>query len=159
MVTGAPELRALAARLKAAGDDGKGLKKSLYKAMDEAVQPLAREIADVGHLDAYLPNRYAAVLAADLGVRISKTLFAGNPRIEVAAKARQHRRKLAYLDAGAINHPVYARGPRRSWTWSNYQTSGMRAGFFSDAVSRESPQIREKVLAALTETARQVTRG
>lgn len=156
-VTGADELRALAARLKAAGDDGKGLKKALYASMNEAVQPVAQEVGALDHLMAYLPNRYAEVLAADLSVRISKTLYASNPRIEVTAKARQHRRKLAYLNTGFINHPDYPRGPRSTWHWTNGQTGGMHPGFFSDVVDRNAPEIRDKVLAALTETARQVT--
>jgi hypothetical protein len=150
------ELRALQVRLKAAGDEGKGLKRRLYKKMDESVQPLARKVADVEHLKPYMPDRYAAVLAADLTARISKR-FSGNPQVEVRAKARQHKRKVVPLDAGRINHPIYAQGERKYWRWSNAQTGGMRPGFFSDAVKDASPQIRDKVLEAMTETAREIT--
>src|SRR5215468_2074928 len=154
--TGAMELRALSLRLKAAGTEGQRLRRRMYRNMDAAVKPLARKISDVEHLKPYMPDRYADTLAADLRARVSKR-FSANPRIEVLAKARQHRRKLVLLDAGMINHPVYARGPRRGWTWANRQTAGMRPGFFSDAVKDAMPQIRDKILEAMTETAREIT--
>jgi hypothetical protein len=156
VMTGAMELRALSVRLKAAGLEGQGLRRKLYKQMNDSVKPLAEKVADVEHLKPYMPDRYAAVLAEDLGVRITKA-YSANPRIEVLAKARQHKRKVVMLDAGRINHPIFAQGPRRGWSWSNAQTGGMKAGFFSDVVKDESPRIRDQVLKAMTETAREVT--
>jgi hypothetical protein len=158
-VTGAMELRALSLRLKAAGTDGKGLRRKLSKQMNEAVLPLAKEISDVTHLRPYLPDRYALVLSADLTARIRNSSASATPRVEVVAKSRAHRRKLVLLDDGIINHPVYARGPRSGWSWSNTQTGGMKAGFFTDAVKDQSPQIRDKIVQAMTEIAREVTRG
>jgi hypothetical protein len=155
-VRGQYQLRLLSARLREAGKEGKGLRRKLYKQMNEAAKPLAAKVADVEHLKPYMPDRYAAVLAADLGVRINKN-FSKNPRIEVRAKARQHKRKLVLLDAGRINHPIYARGERKTWSWSNAQGGGMRPGFFSDVLKEESPQIRDQVMKAMTETARQIT--
>lgn len=155
-VRGQYQLRALSARLREAGSEGQGLRRNLYKQMNEAVKPLAEEISAPEHLMAYMPDRYAAILAEDLGVRIAKS-FSANPRIEILAKAKQHKRKVRLLDAGRINHPVYARGPRKGWRWSNAQTGGMRPGFFSDATEKASPQIRDKVLKAMTETARSIT--
>jgi hypothetical protein len=154
--TGSAEMRLLSARLKEAGEAGKGLRRKMYKNMNDAAKPLAREISDAGHLRKYMPDRYAEVLARDLGVRVTK-YWSSNPRIEVRAKARQHKRKIAVLDAGRINHPVYAQGARKYWSWSNAQASGMRPGFFSDVVPENYPQIRDKILQAMTETAREVT--
>lgn len=155
-VRGQYQLRLLSARLREAGKEGQGLRRKLYKQMNEAAKPLAAKISDVEHLKPYMPDEYAAILAADLGVRINKN-FSRNPRIEVRAKARQHKRKLVLLDKGLINHPVFARGERRTWRWSNAQTRGMKAGFFSDVLKDESPQIRDQVMKAMTETARQIT--
>jgi hypothetical protein len=154
---GREQLRIVAAKLKEAGNEGKGLKRQLQKNITEAAQPLARKIADVEHLKPYMPDRYAAVLAADLGVKVVNRFAGGNPAVQVRAQAREHKRKVARLDAGTINHPVYPRGPRRDWSWSNYQTGGMKAGFFSDACRDATPQIRSKVLQALTETAGKIT--
>jgi hypothetical protein len=127
--------------------------------INDAAQPLAREISSLAHLQPYMPDRYAAVLATDINVRASK-IFASNPRVSISCKTRgEHRRKVRLLDAGFINHPVYAHGPRDEWDWWNGQTGGMKPGFFSDPCAAATPQIREKVLEALTETARKITRG
>ncbi len=152
---GAVQLHALAARLRAAGTQGQGLRRELMKAITEAARPLAEEISSVGHLEPYMPDRYAAVLAADLSVR-AKRSFSGDPVISVRAQAREHKRKVAMLDAGTINHPVWAQGPRKTWRWSNHQTGGMKAGFFTDPCRDAAPQIRAKVMQALTDTARQI---
>lgn len=154
---GRDQLRLVAARLKEAGDEGKGLKRQLQKNITKAAESLASEIADVGHLKPYMPDRYAVVLAADLGVKVANRFAGGNPAVQVRAQAREHKRKVARLDAGTINHPIYPRGPRRDWSWSNYQTGGMRAGFFSDACRDAAPEIRAKVQQALTETAGKIT--
>ncbi len=66
---------------------------------------------------------------------------------------------MARLDRGSINHPVYAQGPRNTWAWSNYQTGGMKPGFFTDACQQATPQIRSKVLQAIAETERAITEG
>jgi 16S rRNA C967 or C1407 C5-methylase (RsmB/RsmF family) len=155
-VRGQYQLRLLSARLRDAGKEGQGLRRKMYKQMNDAAKPLAREIANVEHLKPYMPDRYAAILAADLGVRIAKS-FSKNPRIEVRAKAKQHKRKVVLLDAGRINHPIYAQGERKTWRWSNAQAGGMKAGFFSDVLKEQSPQIRDQVMKAMTETARSIT--
>jgi hypothetical protein len=72
-------------------------------------------------------------------------------------KARQGRRKIASLNAGTINHPVYAQGARSDWRWRNYQTGGMKPGFFSDPTRRAAPQVREAILTAMTTVANKVT--
>lgn len=156
---GREQLRTLAERLKEAGEEGQGFRRELMDKIDEAAQPLAEKIASLEHLKPYLPDRYAAVLAEDINVRASK-IFASNPRVSISCKTRgEHRRKVRLLDAGFINHPIYARGPREDWDWWNGQTGGMVPGFFSDPCEKATPQIREKVLEALTETARKITDG
>jgi hypothetical protein len=154
---GREQLRTLAARLKAAGDEGKGFRRELMRQLDDAARPLAREIASPAHLMPYMPDRYAEVLAGDLAVGAQK-IFASNPRVSIRAKGRGHRRKVRLLDQGFINHPIWPRGPRRSWNWQNRQTGGMKPGFFTDACRDATPDIREHVLAAMTETARKITK-
>ena len=158
MPDGADELYALAARFREAGTEGQGLRRKLRKQIADAAEPLAKKVADVEHLKPYLPDRYAAVLAADLGVRVVNR-FSGDPQCEVRAQAREHKRKVVLLDNGLINHPVFAQGPRKTWNWENRQTKGMKAGFFSDVVRDESPQIKAKVMQALTDTARKLAGG
>jgi hypothetical protein len=155
MEAAAAEFRILARNLKAAGEGG--LRRQVQKQITEAAKPLAREIASPEHLKPYMPDRYALVLSADLTVRVARGL-SSNPGVQIRAQAREHKRKVARLDTGLINHPVYAQGARRGWSWSNNQTGGMKAGFFTDPCQRATPQIRSKVLQALTEVAGDVTR-
>lgn len=156
---GREQLRALAERLKEAGEEGQGFRRELMSQITDAAEPLAREISSLDHLQPYMPDRYAAVLAADITVTAQR-IFAGNPRVSVSCKTRgEHRRKVRRLDAGYINHPIFARGPRDEWDWWNGQTGGMVPGFFTVPCLNATPAIREKVLEALTETARKITRG
>lgn len=160
---GVEQLRRIARGLKDAGVEGKGLRRNLTKQINEAAKPLVKKISDPEHLKPYLPDRYALVLAADLAVAERSLVLGSNPRLRITAKGREHRRKVVHLDAGLINHPVFARGPRRrsatdpGWTWKNNQTGGMKPGFFSDACKDATPQIRAKVLTALTDTEREIT--
>jgi len=156
---GREQLRELALRLKDAGEEGKGFRRELMTQIDKAAQPLARKIASLEHLKPYMPDRYAAALAEDISVRAQK-IFAASPRVTVSCRTRgERRRKVRLLDAGFINHPVFGRGPRDEWDWWNGQTGGMKPGFFTDPCRGATPQIREKVLQALTETERKITGG
>jgi hypothetical protein len=150
---GREQLRTLAIRLKDAGNEGKGLRRELLKQIGDAAKPLVREISDPAHLRPYMPDRYAGVLAGDLSVGAQRIL-ASNPRVSIRAKARAHRRKVRQLDAGILQHPLF--GDRERWF---KQTDGMRPGFFTDPCEKATPQIREHVLAALTETERKITGG
>lgn len=158
MPSGEEQLFTLAQRLREAGPEGQGLKRALMKQITEAAKPLVRKISDEEHLKPYMPDRYAAILAADLSVGTVKN-FGTDPGVSIRGNGRERRRKVRYLNEGTINHPVYAQGDRKTWRWKNRQTGGMRPGFFSDACREETPQIREKVLEALTETGRKITRG
>ena len=154
-MSGADDYAALARRLKEAGETG--LARALRKAIKDAAAPIAREIADPEHLKAYLPDRYALTLAADVKVSTLGTGSTRNPGVRLQASGRQRKRKVAILDTGVINHPVYARGERSTWRWRNDQTGGMRAGFFTDVCENSGPQVRDKILAAMHETAEKIT--
>ncbi len=156
--SGEDQLFALAQRLREAGPEGQGLKRALMRQITEAAKPLVAEISSVEHLKPYMPDRYAALLAADLSVGTVRN-FGTDPGVSIRGKGRERARKVRYLNEGTINHPVYARGERKTWRWKNRQTGGMRAGFFTDPCRDATPQIRSKVLEALTETSRKITRG
>lgn len=150
------ELRDLAARLRAAGTEGKGLRRALLTAITDAAKPVADEIASLANLEEHLPNRYAAVLSGDLKVTISSSL-SGDPKVSITARASTRKRKVAILEQGVITHPVYAQGPRRKWNWKNgRQTAGMKPGFFTSPAKAAAPDVRDKVMKALSDTASQI---
>lgn len=147
------QLRLLSKQLREAGDEGKGLRRELYKAISQAARPLAAEVKDAGQLADYMPNRYAGVLAGDLSVTTSKST-GRNPGVAIRAKGRRHRRKVSRLDSGVLAHPVF--GNRKVW---KDQTSHVRAGFFTDPAEQAAPEIRKRVLEAMHEVGKKITRG
>jgi hypothetical protein len=153
-IRGQFELRALSARLREAGTEGKGLKRELMKAISASAKPLAAEVKDPARLHSYLPDRYADVLAADLAVGTQKR-FGANPVVAVRLRGRSHARKVIQLNAGILTHPVFGHGPRRTWAWS-VQGSHVKAGFWSDAAKKATPLIRRDVLAAMHETTQKI---
>jgi hypothetical protein len=158
---GGEQLRTLAERLKDAGAEGQGFRRELLKQLGDAAKPLARVIAGPERLKPYMPDRYAAVLAADLSVTTQRLFAGSSPRISIVAKGRVRKRKVARLEDGFISHPVFAQGPRRKWNWKggNLQTGGMKPGWFSDPCEKAAPDIREHVLEAMAETARKISDG
>jgi len=162
-VTGAADFAALSARLKEAG--ATGLRRELYKAITAAADDLVTEISSVEHLNPYMPDHYAAVLASDLSVKVFKR-GGSNAHVTLRAESRAPRkRKLVQLDErGILVHPVFGRGGggtglhRKEWTWVA-QFSHVRQGFFTDPVERAAPAVRDKILAAMRETSRKITTG
>ena len=154
---GPVQLRDLSLRLREMGKEGKGLQRELYRAINESVKPFAVEINAAEYLMPYMPNRYAEVLAGDLGVTAVKR---GGQRASVLirVKGRAHRRQVQTLNAGVIRHPVFAeRGtPRSTWQWVA-QMKGMRPGFFSDAAHRAAPGIRAEVQKACHDVGKKIT--
>ena len=155
-VTGAADFAALSARLKEAG--ATGLRRELYKAISKAGDDLTTEISSVGHLKPYMPNHYADTLASDLSAKVIKR-GGQDAHVTLRAEGRTRKRKLVQLnDRGILVHPVFGRGPRKDWIWRE-QFSHVRQGFFTDPVERAAPAVRDKILAAMRETARKITTG
>jgi hypothetical protein len=151
------QLRDLSLRLRAMGSEGKGLRRELYRAINEAAKPVAEQVVSPEWLFPYMPDRYAAVLAPDLRVT---TLKRGGQRASVSLRLRgkTRDRQVTRLNVGILRHPVFAREgtPRRDWTWK-WQRGGMRPGFFTDAVRGHVPEIRDRVAEAVHEVGKKIT--
>lgn len=149
----AQEFRDLAANLRLVGEEG--LRKELFQAIEEAAQPLVGEIGRVGHLRAYMPNRYADVLAGDLRVTTHKRTAgegAGVNLFAIAPTFGRGGRKIRQRDEGRITHPLF--GDKRHWFT---QTGGMVPGFFTTPAERSAPQVRDKILEAMRRVADKAT--
>lgn len=150
----AAEFRALAQRLKDAGE--KGLRRELTKAIKASVQPLKDDILDPAHLDADMPDNYVPALLRDLKVTtFSRAGLDAGVSVRVEARTpRGNYRQVVQLEQGRIKHPVF--GDRKNWVT---QFSGMHAGFFSDPVRQHGPRIRDDVIAAGHAVAQKITGG
>lgn len=151
---GAAEFRALAQRLKDAGE--KGLRRELTKAIRDAVKPLKQEILDPEHLKPYMPDNYVPTLLRDLKVTtFSRAGLDAGVSVRVEARTpRGNYRQVVKLQEGSIRHPVF--GDREDW---KTQYRGMRPGFFSNAVQDHGPQIRDGVVAAMHDVAQKIVKG
>jgi hypothetical protein len=141
---GARQFGDLAVVLKQVGQDG--LRRELYKAISDAAKPVADEIKSTAHLDPYLPNRYAAVLAA--GLRVQTFKQAGvNPGVTIRATAPTPGggRKIRQLDDGHLRHPVY--GNRK--VWRGQGAPSVLPGFFTDPCNAAAPRVRDAIGAAV----------
>lgn len=145
-VTGTAELRALSARLLAAGNGS--LNRKLRHGVTDAVRPLKREV--VASLPTYMPNRYAGVLGGSLKLRTS----AAGERVQITATARgRHKqRALPAIDGGVLRHPVY--GNRKRWV-----AQRIRRGFFTEPTGRSGSAIQRSIERVMHDVAAKITRG
>jgi hypothetical protein len=169
-VTGPQAFGIIADHLKAAGEGG--LRRELFKAINDAAKPLAREIANVAHLKPYLPDPYAAVLAESLSVSVSK-IAGANPAIRLRAvggkDGRRRSRHVARINEGILRHPVFGTEAQlaahiaaggaahhgRGWIWRDQE---VQPGFFTDPTEKAAPEIRRQIVAAMTTVANKASR-
>ena len=149
-MSGGDDFAALSRRLKEAGE--RGLARELRKALNDAAAPITREIKDPAHLERYMPDRYAAVLAADIKLSTTQRGSIRNPGVRLEASGKAKKRKVIKVNAGKLIHPLF--GDRERWFT---QFDGMKAGFFDDPCNRSGPQVRDKILTAMHETAAKIT--
>ena len=145
------QLRKLSARLREAGDEGKGLRRELLKAVTAAARPLAKDIRDPARLHPYLPGPYADVLAADLSVTTSKRT-GRDPGISLKVKGRVKKRHVRRIDDGTLMHPLW--GDREHWY---AQRQHVQPGAISDPFNKAAPAIRAEVLKAMHDVGKRVT--
>jgi len=141
----ASELEALAFRLRRAGDTE--LLREITKAMRDAVVPVQEQIrADLGPL---LPNRYAAALDADLRLGVNVRTGERDPGVALTGQARAKARRLRYLDAGRLTHPLF--GDREHWY--TQEEPSVQPGWFTGPAEGAGPRVRAGIERALADVA------
>lgn len=148
-VRGAFELRRVAKRIRDAGR--RDLDRQLRRGLDNAVKPLTAVV--VAELPDYLPNRYAAVLAADLELR-SKTRTGAGAAIRIVGQAptRWDERDVAAVEKGILRHPKFG---DRDWWYAQR----VRAGFFSEPIERGAPLVREELRRVIADFLNKLAKG
>ena len=163
----AGQLNAVAVRLREIGEHD--LVNELQRAIGNAVAPLPARIRE--GLPAYLPNRYAETLDADLSVT-RRTFLGGSgdfARVTVYASPRgDKKRKLRMSNAGFLWHPLF--GVRKDFTardghevkaWHVNQPpgQGMVPGWFDVPAEESVPQIRQAVEKAMDDIVAKAVAG
>jgi hypothetical protein len=148
----ATELEALAFRLRRAGEEE--LLREVTKAMRDAVVPVPDEIranAEPHHI----PKRYAADLDADVRLGVNVRTAGSDPGVSVTGTPVGKTRKLRYLDAGRLTHPVF--GDRE--VWRTQEEPSVQPGWFTGPAEAAGPRVRDGIEKALADVADRVSKG
>jgi hypothetical protein len=141
----AAELEALAFRLRRAGETE--VLQEITRAMRDAAAPVPGEIR--AGLAPHLPDRYAAVLDADVRLGVSVRTAGSDPGVSVTGQATGKTRKLRDLDAGRLTHPVF--GDRE--VWRTQEEPSVRPGWFTGPAEAAGPRVRNGIEKALEDVA------
>jgi hypothetical protein len=140
-IEGADQLRDIGKQLRAAGEEGKALRKELLREVRGVAKgPLSDELKQAA-TSGRIPKRggLAAYTAKNLKVGV-RTRLSGR-EVGVTALVSVRDMDLPKLEQGKLRHPTFGHGP-----WVN-QT--IRAGVFSDAAE----QVADDLAAAVLKTA------
>jgi hypothetical protein len=153
----ASELESIARHLRLAGEVE--LRAELQKAVTGAVRDAEPEIR--AGLRDHLPDPYAAVLGADLRISTSTRLAGDDPVVRLYGQPQTRKRKLRQLDErGVLGHPVFGMRSRtgRGWVAWSYQSSHVRAGWFTGPAEADAPRVKDAIERALTVVAEKAVR-
>ena len=146
----ASELESIARHLREAGETE--LVRELNRRMRDAVGPVPDQIRQ--GLAPHLPNRYAAVLDADVRLGTSVRTNERNPGVSVTGTSRTRARKLRYVDEGRLTHPVF--GDRE--VWRTQGEPSVQPGWFTGPAQDAEPGVRAAIDQALGDVAAKATR-
>lgn len=146
-VSGAEQLRALGFKLRAAGSEGKILRRELLASLRAAAEPMkdaAREAARDELPKSGGLNEWVA--GGQFAVRNRLTGFNAGVRI-TAGNSNRHFRA---LDAGTAWHPVF--GNRQVW-----RSNSVVPGWFTHTLDDKKSTAQHAVFAAMLNVSRQIT--
>ena len=144
-IRGAEKLRAVASRLKAAGESGKGLRKELLKGIQTATKG-AKEDVKSSWSDR-MPHRGGL---SSRPLRVATRTRTGGRSVGVRIVATSgDGYSIARIDKGRLRHPVY--GNRGAWA-----TQQVTPGVVTQPLEHAAPEVRREIVHAIDTTARKV---
>lgn len=153
-VKGLDDLARLTRALKAAGEEGKGLRKELYSGLNRATKGIRADLkAEVGES---LPRGGGLAARVQKSARFANSTRTSGNTIGVRLVARgKGRRTLQTAESqGQIRHKVFGRAG--SWVT---QTQGVRAGLLARQFDKDKPEVRHEVLVAISTANNKVARS
>lgn len=156
VAAGGEQLKALARRLRAAGSEGKGLRRGMRKAVTTAVKPMQTAVkgaieAIPTHGDKHTGLRAAMSKATKIRIRASGSTALVRLEVDPGSMPAGKQKLPALMDgrAGQWRHPYY--GHRSSWFDQDSHP------YFDRAVDPRIPGVRAAVRAAVKATADSIT--
>jgi len=144
-VRGAEQLGDLSKRLRAAGDQGKGLRRELYRGINRATKPLKAD-AQKAAADRLPQSGGLAGIVAKSKFS-TRTRTGRNPSVSIQAKGTAAQA----TDKGIIRHRVFGRD-----VWVTQQVP---PGWFTETMQAGAPHVRRELLEAMENVVRQIARG
>ena len=146
-IRGAEQLGDLSKRLRAAGEDGKGLRRELLKGIQRATKPLKADAKRAA--GSKLPQSGGLAAEVARAKFTTRTRTGGrNVGVTILAKGDVVRSS----DRGRIRHPVF--GNRSAWV-----TQDVTPGWFTETMQDSAPKVRGEILEAMQDVARRIARG
>ena len=150
-ISGAEQLRKVAAQIQATGD--KGLGREMGRALNKAIEPIKTAIAESAAES--MPSGYRGVLTASLKHRRTQRTAARTASLKLTtfAPGKRERRDVVRLNKGQLRHPVFGRR-RKPWT-----TTSIRPGFYDRGTRRAMAEAEQRLGVVLDDFARRLARG
>jgi hypothetical protein len=135
------DLARLSRALRAAGSEGKGLRRELYSGLNRATKPVRGEMKAA--ISDALPS--SGGLAADVqrSTRFTTTTSTG-ARLGVRIRARGKRSIRRMNSTGSFRHPVF--GNRNVWVT---QSAGVTKGFLDEPFNKSRPRVQREVIETI----------
>lgn len=149
-LTGADDLARLGRQLRQAGR--RDLQRELYRGINAAAKPLDQNIKYA--MDQFLPDQYAAELAASLKTTV-KRRGGKNPSVRLVGKAKTRRgveRDLSSLNRGRLRHPLF--GNRRHWF-----NQAVRTGWWDHPIIQWRPEFARRVDQVVRDVMQKIEKG
>lgn len=138
----------LSRKFKAAGVEGKGLRKELAREILRTTKPLKQDAKR--NAKAILPKRGGlAAIVARSNFSTKTRIVGANTGVKIIAKGKGSARGVRQIDAGRVRHPVFG----RRGVWANQRVP---AGWFSDAMKKGAGKVRDGVQAAVAAVLRKL---
>lgn len=150
-VRGLDDLQKVTKALRAAGDQGKGLKKEFYAGLNRATKEVRADMK--ANIPGALPSRggLADEVARTTSLTTSATGSGRNPGVRIRARGR---RAIARMNrTGSFRHPVF--GNKNVWV---EQTAGVTKGFLDEPFEKSKPHLQDAVIDAIAAVARMIDR-
>jgi hypothetical protein len=148
-ITGGEQVAAIAAALKAEGQAGKGLQKTVRASIRTSAKPLGKFVAVSAGRS--LPRRGGlGYKVAGASVTVSGNVGSGGISAKLKLRAKGY--DLPAMDRGRLRHPVF--GNRHVWV-----TQVVKPKVFTDPFMEGAPAIRQEIEKGLLEVAARIEKG
>lgn len=144
-VRGAEQLRAVALRLKAAGESGKGLRKELLKGIQAATKGTKEDVKS--SWSDRMPHRGGL---SSRPLRVATRTRTGGRSVGVRIVTTSgDGYSIARIDKGTLRHPVF--GNRKAWA-----SQSVTPGVVTQPLERSAPEVRQEIFHVIDTVARRV---